>query len=115
MVSKQLIKTFLNKQICFHLIKCAKIQKIPNADLLKNKNIYNINVAYSKQYLTTRYDMQCDGSFLTQNEIGNINQVCNITYDNKEECLQDTKFLKLWSIDVHDDLLHVNKHWCCVD
>lgn len=107
MASKQIIKTFLNKQICFHLVRVAKLQKVPVLGPLQNKDLvlqdlYNINVSYSKHYLATRYNMQCDGSFLPHKEMETIIQDCDIPYDNKDEWLQDAKFLKEWAIDVID-------------
>lgn len=101
MATKQLVETFLTKKICFHLVRVVKIQKVPGF-----KSRYYINVSYDKPFLTTRYDMQCDGSFLNQNIMDIVLKNCNIPYNNSNELTQDIKFLNAWSITVVDDQDH---------
>lgn len=98
MASHQLIKTILDKQISFHLIRVAKIQRSTFPK--------NINISYTKYHVVTRYNMQCDGSFLSQKDIDTYIKGCDISYKTETELFQDIEFLKSWSINIEHDLYY---------
>jgi hypothetical protein len=95
MASKQLIKTFLDRRINFHLIRVAKIQR--------ERNPKKINISYNKEVLTTRYDRQSDGSYLPQKHIEIHIIDYNISYNTEKEFSQDIKFLKTWSVNIEHE------------
>lgn len=100
-ISKTLIQTILKQKIGLHDIRKISAKKISNTN---KEKIYSLNITYNKVFLTTRYNMQCDGSFIPQKEFETNITDLDITYDTETQIADDLQFLYQWDVLIESNI-----------